>query len=105
MLTADPKAQASHALQLFHAGQFQEAFDAALSLLAAAEVAAEMNHLVGACLHSLARSEASLPYLRKAIALDARNPRYPNTLAVVLRPPKPPAQANLSPAELNPLQA
>ena len=85
MLTADPKAQASHALQLFHAGQFQEALDAAQPLLAEAEVAPEMNHLLGACLHSLTRSEEALPYLRKAIALDASNPSYLNTLGVILR--------------------
>jgi tetratricopeptide (TPR) repeat protein len=85
MLTTDPQAQASHALQQFHAGNFQVALESAYPLLGESTVAAEMNHLLGACLHSLGRGLEGIPHLRKAIALDGANPSYLNTLGVVLR--------------------
>ena len=85
MLTTDPQAQASHALQLFHAGNFQPALEAAAPLLAEPHVAAEMHHLTGACLHSIGRGVEAVPYLRKAISLDGANPSFLNTLGVVLR--------------------
>lgn len=85
MLTTDPQAQASHALQLFHAANFQPALEAAAPLLAEPNVAAEMHHLTGACLHSIGRGVEAVPYLRKAISLDGANPSFLNTLGVVLR--------------------
>jgi len=84
-LTMDPQAQASHALELFHAGQLQAALEQATPLLQIPGLTAEMNHLVGACLHQLERSAEAVPHLRKAIAADSTNPSYLNTLGVVLR--------------------
>ncbi|MCP9809131.1 glycosyltransferase family protein [Cyanobium sp. HWJ4-Hawea] len=81
----DPKAQASRALELFHAGQFQEALDLAIPLVDLPDLVAEMGHLQGACLHQLGRSEEAVVPVRRAIAADANNASYINTLGVILR--------------------
>lgn len=89
MLSMDPQAQASHALELFHSGSFEQARTLACTLLQdaqlAPEVVAEMEHLLGACLHQLGRGEEALPHLRRAIGLEPANAGYLNTLGVVLR--------------------
>ena len=85
MVTMDPQAQASHALQLFHSGQVDKALEAAQPLLDSPTVAAEMLHLTGACLHQLGRGPEAVPFLRRSIGLEPANPSYLNTLGVVLR--------------------
>ena len=85
VLTMDPKAQASQALESFHAGHFEQAIELAQSLLGLPDLLAEMSHLQGACLHQLGRSDEAVQPVRRAVAADASNASYLNTLGVILR--------------------
>jgi tetratricopeptide (TPR) repeat protein len=84
-LTMDPQAQAARALELFHAGQFQESLELAQPLVQLPGMVGEMSHLEGACLHQLGRSAEAVAPVRRAIAADPANASYLNTLGVILR--------------------